>query len=243
MAPRRRSPTPTTCSDSRTTSSRGLSFDGAQTLFSAISFIGGLTPLDRVFIGPGVVIDEPGTNSPVRVAISNATYGVYFADTLNLTPRLAVTLSGRFNAALIDLNDQNGGDLTGNHSYNHFNPAAGVTYQFAPWLTAYAGYAVANRAPTPAELSCARPATTHAAWPTFSSATPIFSRSSRTRVEAGVRGNVTPFDGARSQLQPRAVPQQSRQRHRLHQQRHPGSRLLRQYRSDTPPGRRCRARS
>ena len=45
----------------------GVSFDGAQTLFSAASFIGGLTTLDRVFVGPGMVIDEPGTNSPVRV--------------------------------------------------------------------------------------------------------------------------------------------------------------------------------
>ena len=82
----------------------------------------------------------------------------YLADTLNLTPRLALTVSGRFNAAQIDLNDQNGGDLTGNHSYNRFNPAAGITYQVTPWLTAYAGYAEANRAPTPAELSCAGPA-------------------------------------------------------------------------------------
>ena len=32
-----------------------------------------------------MVIDEPGSNSPVRVAISNANYGLYFADTLNLT--------------------------------------------------------------------------------------------------------------------------------------------------------------
>jgi len=43
----------------------GASFDGAQTLFGAISFIGGLTPLSREFIGPGVVIDEPGANSLV----------------------------------------------------------------------------------------------------------------------------------------------------------------------------------
>ena len=70
----------------------GLSFDGAQTLFGAISFIGGLTPISREFIGPGVVIDEPGTNSPVRVAISNASYGAYLTDTLNITPRLALTL-------------------------------------------------------------------------------------------------------------------------------------------------------
>jgi hypothetical protein len=44
-------------------------------------------------------------------------HGLYLSDTPNLTPRLALTLSGRFNAAKINLNDQNGGDLTGNHSY------------------------------------------------------------------------------------------------------------------------------
>jgi iron complex outermembrane receptor protein len=174
----------------------GVSFDGAQTLFSATSFIGGLTPDTRVFIGPGVVIDEPGTNSPVRVAISNATYGLYFADTLNLTSRLAVTVSGRFNAALVDLNDQNGGDLTGNHSYNHFNPAAGVTYQVAPWMTAYAGYAVANRAPTPAELSCAGP-TNSCSLANFFVGDPNLQQVISYTAEAGVRGTFTPFDGAK----------------------------------------------
>jgi iron complex outermembrane recepter protein len=174
----------------------GLSFDGAQTMFSAVSYIGGLTALDRVFVGPGVVIDEPGTNSPVRVAISNATYGLYFADTLNLTPRLALTVSGRFNAALIDLNDQNGGDLTGNHTYNHFNPAAGITYQFAPWLTAYAGYAVANRAPTPAELSCAGP-NNSCSLANFFVGDPNLQQVVSHTLEAGLRGNVAPFDGAR----------------------------------------------
>ena len=173
----------------------GISFDGAQTLFSATSSIGGLTPLDRVFIGPGVVIDEPGFDSPVRVAISNATYGLYLSDTLNLTPRLAVTLSGRFNAVLIDLHDQNGGDLTGNHSYNHFNPAAGITYQIAPWLTAYAGYAVANRAPTPAELSCAGPANA-CSLANFFVGDPNLRQVVAHTVEAGVRGTFKPFDGA-----------------------------------------------
>jgi iron complex outermembrane receptor protein len=143
-----------------------------------------------------VVIDEPGTNSPVRVAISNATYGLYFADTLNLTSRLAVTVSGRFNAALVDLNDQNGGDLTGNHSYNHFNPAAGVTYQVAPWMTAYAGYAVANRAPTPAELSCAGP-TNSCSLANFFVGDPNLQQVISYTAEAGVRGTFTPFDGAK----------------------------------------------
>jgi iron complex outermembrane recepter protein len=173
----------------------GFSFDGAQTLFGAASFIGGLTALDRVFIGPGVVIDELGTNSPVRVAISNATYGVYIADTLNLTPQLAVTVSGRFNAALVDLSDQNGGDLTGNHSFTHFNPAAGITYRVTPWLTAYAGYAVANRAPTPAELSCAGP-TNSCSLANFFVGDPDLQQVVSHTVEAGLRGNFAPFEGA-----------------------------------------------
>jgi outer membrane receptor protein involved in Fe transport len=173
----------------------GFSFDGAQTLFGATSFIGGLPPLSRVFLGPGIVIDEPGTNSPVRVAISNANYGVYFADTFNLTQRLALTVSGRFNAALVDLKDENGGDLTGNHSFNHFNPAGGVTYQVAPWLTAYAGYAVANRAPTPAELSCAGP-TNSCSLANFFVGDPNLQQVVSYTAEAGVRGSFRPFDGA-----------------------------------------------
>ncbi len=47
----------------------GTSFDGAQTEFGGVGLIGGITPIDRVFIGPGVVLDEPGTDLPVRVAI------------------------------------------------------------------------------------------------------------------------------------------------------------------------------
>jgi len=87
----------------------GFSFDGAQTEFTAASLIGGITADTRDFVGPGITIDEPGTNSPVRVGISDAYYGAFVADTFNITDRLAVTASGRFNAAQIDLNDQNGG--------------------------------------------------------------------------------------------------------------------------------------
>jgi len=173
----------------------GISFDGAQNEFSGTSYVGGLTPLDRVFVGPGVVIDEPGTNVPVRVAISNATYGLYLTDTLGLTPRLALTVSGRLNAAQIDLNDQNGGDLTGNHSYTHFNPAIGATYRVTPWLTAYAGYSVANRAPTPAELSCAGPANS-CSLANFFVGDPNLKQVVAHTVEAGLRGSFVPFADA-----------------------------------------------
>jgi outer membrane receptor protein involved in Fe transport len=173
----------------------GLSFDGARNDFMGSSFIGGLTSPGREFIGPGVVIDEPDTNSPVSVAIKNATYGVYFADTLNLTPRAALTISGRYNAARVDLTDQNGGDLTGSHSYDHFNPAAGLTYQAAPWLTVYGGYAVANRAPTPAELSCAGPENS-CSLANFFVGDPHLEQVIAHTVEAGARGTITPAPGA-----------------------------------------------
>jgi len=135
----------------------GGSFDGSQNMFTGAGYIGGLTPITRIYIGPGVEIDEPGTDIPVRVSVSDAYYALFASDTLTLTPALALTLSGRFNNAEIDLHDQNGGDLTGQHSYDRFNPAAGITYKLTPWLTAYAGYSESNRAPTPAELSCNGP--------------------------------------------------------------------------------------
>jgi len=135
----------------------GSSFDGADTEFSATSYIGGLTPITRVFAGPGVVIDEPGDNTPVRVAVTDAYASAFATDSFSVTPKLTLTVSGRFNNAEIDLDDQGGGDLTGQHSYNRFNPAAGVTYKLTKFMTLYAGYSEANRTPTPAELSCAGP--------------------------------------------------------------------------------------
>jgi len=174
----------------------GASFDGAQTEFSATATIGGLTPVTREYIGPGVVIDEPGNNVPVRVAISDAYAGGFASDTLNVTKALAVTVSGRFNFAEIDLADQGGGDLTGNHAYAHFNPAAGATYTVAPWLTVYAGYAQANRAPTPAELSCAGPQNS-CSLANFFVGDPDLKQVVAHTVEAGLRGHVNVAPDAR----------------------------------------------
>jgi outer membrane receptor protein involved in Fe transport len=174
----------------------GASFDGAQTEFSATAFIGGLTPDTRIYVGPGVVIDEPGNNVPVRVAISDAYAGGFASDTLNLTGALALTVSGRFNFAEIDLQDQGGGDLTGNHAYARFNPAAGLTYSFSTLLTAYAGYAEANRAPTPAELSCAGPQNS-CSLANFFVGDPDLKQVVAHTVEAGLRGHVDVTAGAR----------------------------------------------
>ena len=64
-----------------------------------------------------------------------------------------------------------------------------MTYKVTPWLTAYAGYAEANRAPTPAELSCAGP-TDSCSLANFFVGDPNLKQVVAHTVEAGLRGTV-----------------------------------------------------
>jgi len=175
----------------------GASFDGAKTNFGATSYIGGLTPVSRVFIGPGVVIEEPGDNVPVQVAVTDADSALFFTDTLDLTSRLSATASARYNDVEVDLHDQLGGDLTGDHHYSRLNPAIGAAYRVTPWLTAYAGYSQANRAPTPAELSCAGP-NDSCSLANFFVGDPNLKQVIAHTVEAGLRGRTAVLDGTLS---------------------------------------------
>ena len=134
----------------------GVSFDGSKTIFSGVQELGGFDPYSRAFIGPGVVQDQPdrGVN-PVRVRTRTRFYGAFVSDVLTLAPHLDVTLSGRFNDVHMNLSDELGGPVTGQHLYHRFNPSAGFTYRVAPALQVYGNYSETNRAPTPQELSCA----------------------------------------------------------------------------------------
>jgi outer membrane receptor protein involved in Fe transport len=174
----------------------GASLDAGRTQFGATSYVGGLTSSDRNFVGPGVVIDEPGTNSPVSVAVDSVNWGFYLADTWRLAPRLALTASGRLNIATINLSDQLGSDLSGSHNFVHFNPAGGVAYEIAPWLTVYGGYAVANRTPSPAELSCAGP-TNSCSLANFFVGDPDLKQVVSRTFEAGLRGSLPVFKDGR----------------------------------------------
>ncbi len=174
----------------------GVSFDGGQTLFGASTEIGGLTPENRVFFGPGVTIDQAdGSIAPVRVGISNGYYGAFFTDTFDITPVLSANLAGRYNLAQIDLSDQLGTALSGDHTYGHFNPSAGLTWKFLPEINAYASYAVSNRAPTPAELTCAS-AASPCSLANFFVGDPSLQQVVAHTVEAGLRGRFQPFAGA-----------------------------------------------
>lgn len=174
----------------------GLSFDGAQTLFAATSQLGQLIVATSQWAGPGITIDQPdGSIAPVRVAIANAYYGGYFTDIYDITPSLSANAAGRYNLELIDLRDQIGASLTGNHRYSRFNPSAGLTWKLAPDLSVYASYAEANRAPTPAELSCANPAAP-CSLANFFVGDPDLQQVVSHTIETGVRARVQPFADA-----------------------------------------------
>ena len=174
----------------------GLSFDGAQTLFGATSQAGQLVVATSQFAGPSITIDqEDGSIAPVRVAISNAYYGAFFTDLYTLAPSLTANLAGRFNLAQIDLKDQLGIALSGNHTYGRFNPSGGLTWAIQPDLSVYASYAEANRAPTPAELSCASPALP-CSLANFFVGDPSLQQVVSHTIETGVRARLQPFADA-----------------------------------------------
>ena len=106
---------------------------------------------------PGAIAN--GDPTPVSVDSVNKNLGPYLTDTFNATPDLAVTASGRYNIAHVNLVDQLGINLNGYNRFVHFNPAIGATYKVLPTMTLYGGIAVNNRAPTASELECSDPYT------------------------------------------------------------------------------------
>ncbi|MDD2761970.1 MAG: TonB-dependent receptor, partial [Methylomonas sp.] len=123
--------------------------------YQADTELGSLTA-NRGIAGGGVLLQE----SRVRLNTETNNYGVFLSDSLSVTDKLTVTASGRYNITHLELKDGFPGEdpdenLTGYHSFNRINPAAGLTYAFMPELTFYGNYSESSRVPTPMELSCA----------------------------------------------------------------------------------------
>jgi iron complex outermembrane receptor protein len=144
----------------------GASLDRSWTRFAADSALGVIFPDLQVgpqsgVPGSGQPIHTAGSvaYSPVDVSARVADYGLYASDTLDVTRALSVTVSGRFNSVRLGMTDLTGAssDLTGNHRYDRFNPALGMTYRLLPAVTLYGGYSESNRAPTALELGCSNP--------------------------------------------------------------------------------------
>jgi outer membrane receptor protein involved in Fe transport len=130
----------------------GASVDGARSRYQSDTELARLTD-DRGTVGTGI-LDE---DAAVRLRTSVRHTGVYVADFFTVAPRLTLMGSARYNHSAVELRDQLGDDLNGDHSFSRLNPAAGFTYALPRDVTAYASFSIASRVPTPSELSCADP--------------------------------------------------------------------------------------
>jgi outer membrane receptor protein involved in Fe transport len=136
----------------------GLSYDTSRTRFGASTELGALTE-ERSVDGLGTIIVQPdGAIAPIGLVAHADYWGVFAQDRLPILPGLSAEIGLRYNHAHIRLADQIGTALNGNHDFRRVNPGIEIDWQALPGLALRAGYAESNRAPTPAELSCADPA-------------------------------------------------------------------------------------
>jgi len=132
----------------------GTSYDLSQVRYQADTELGALNEARGV--DPSGILTE---EARVRLDSETQSFGLFFSEYLNVTDKLVVNFSGRYNHVEIDMQDVDGNNpkLTGNHKFDRFNPATGFTYAFMPELNIYGGYSEGSRVPTPMELSCADP--------------------------------------------------------------------------------------
>lgn len=131
----------------------GVSVDGARSRYESDTELARLTD-DRGTVGTGLL----DAAAAVRLRTSVRHTGAYAADFFTVAPRLTLMGSARYNHSLVELRDQLGDDLTGDHRFSRLNPSAGLTYELPHGVTTYGSFSVASRVPTPSELSCADPA-------------------------------------------------------------------------------------
>ena len=169
----------------------GAAYSYGDVVFNSSSEVAALNP-DRSTIGSGFFVPEAGT----AVDSENFNISFYFTDTISATDKLDLTFSGRFNHTDIELTDAGGRgfteaqpELTGEHEYNRFNPAFGLTYAVQPGLTSYFSYSESSRAPTAVELACADP-DAPCSLPNGFLADPPLDQVVAKSFEGGFRGNI-----------------------------------------------------
>lgn len=177
----------------------GVAYDRSGVGFGQSTELGYLNP-DHGVTGLGVFGDgvtggdTDGEPYDVRVDLDGAvqTWSVFLADTFALGSRAFVTASGRFNRTSVENRDQinpgaGPGSLDGDHAFNRFNPAIGVTFDASPATNLYAGYSEGSRAATSIELGCADPESPCKLPNAMAGDPPLEQVVTRT-LEGGVRG-------------------------------------------------------
>jgi outer membrane receptor protein involved in Fe transport len=177
----------------------GGGFDRSSVGFIQSTELGYLNP-DRGVTGTGAFGDGEtggdidGEPYDVRVDLDGTvTTGSFFvADTLPLSSRMHLSLSGRYNRTSVQNRDAitpggGPGSLDGDHVFQRFNPAVGITFDATPVMNLYAGYNEGSRAATSIELGCADPESPCKLPNAMTGDPPLDQVVTRT-IEAGIRG-------------------------------------------------------
>jgi iron complex outermembrane receptor protein len=176
----------------------GATADLANVDFTFDSEVGTLRA-DRSVAGSGLFVgifgQAPDDLFNTAIDTENRVFGLYGSDTLSLSDRVHLTVSGRYNAARIAILDRLGTSLNGTHSFFRFNPAVGLVVQAFNAVTVFGRYAESNRAPTAAELSCADPDEPCRVPNAFVSDPPLEQAVARS-VEGGARGRAGGANGS-----------------------------------------------
>jgi outer membrane receptor protein involved in Fe transport len=146
---------------------------------------------DAFFTASRAAIGIGDHTQQVDAKTRDTNLAAYLQETLSLTPRWALTLSGRYNWAKAVIADASGMQpkLDGSHVFSRLNPAIGLTWNPTPGFTAYASYNEGMRTPTAIELACAD-STAPCSLPNSFVSDPALSPVIAKTIEAGVRGRI-----------------------------------------------------
>ena len=186
----------------------GAAIDYAATRFYTGAQIG-VIDSQLLVLPSNLIVDTPensaaaianGDAAPVSVDSVNKNLGIFVTDTFNATADVAITASGRYNIAHIDLQDQLGTNLSGDNRFVHFNPALGATYAVLPTMTLYGGFSENTRTPTASEIECSNPLTPCLLPTNLAGDPPNLRQVISHTYELGLRGRVPRILGATGQL-------------------------------------------
>jgi len=178
----------------------GAAFIGSRSHFIQSSQFAYLTP-DRGVVGingrgafaDGSQDSENAFDARVNLTGRTKVWSAYATDTFSLAPALDLTVSGRFDRTLVKNRDaitpSGAGTLSGDHTFNRFNPAVGLTYNPSQAFGAYVGFNQGSRAPSAIELGCADPENPCRLPNAMAGDPPLKQVVTRT-IEAGVRGKL-----------------------------------------------------
>ncbi|HEY9277067.1 MAG TPA: TonB-dependent receptor [Methylotenera sp.] len=169
----------------------GFGYDHSKIKFNQSTEFG-IINATRGVDGLGLESDE----AAVDLHGKTNTWGVFATDTLSLNDFWHLTLSGRYNHIKVENRDKlipdttNPETLSGDHSFNRFNPAVGLSFTPTKDLTVYGSYNEGMRAPTSMELGCANPLYP-CKLPNAMAGDPPLAKVVSKTFEFGARGNLT----------------------------------------------------